>query len=333
LNKKIKTGLQIFIFTGLGIFLVWLSIKNVSIKDIQSAFARTNGFYIALCFITGILSHVSRAMRWQLALEPLGYKPGFLNSFSAVMIGYVVNYAIPRLGEVTRCTVLSRYSNIPFEKNLGTVLTERIIDVLTMTLVLTLTLIFQFDSFYEISKEFVLIPISNKFSPLLKHTSFVVIFTLVLLSSIIILFLKRKMLMQQLKGRLGKFVKGFSDGLQSVTKVRSPLQYLFHSVFIWAMYYVGIYVCFFCLTETATLGWKEALSILLVGTIGVIFTPGGLGAYHAMVGQVLLYYGMSKVIAVAFPWIVWGTGFVVILLFGLIGFILLPLINKNKSII
>lgn len=333
MNKKIKTGIQVFIFTGLGVFLVWLSLRNVSIEEIKNAFLRADYFYIGICFLTGLLSHISRAMRWQLALEPMGYKPGFLNAFSAVMIGYVVNYAIPRFGEITRCTVLSRYSNVPFEKNLGTVLTERIIDVLTMALVLILTLVFQFDSFYGICNKFVWLPIKTKIEPLLNKPVFLIISALVFLIILAFLFIKRKQIADKLKGRIGKFLGGFADGLRSVTQLKSPVQYVFHSIFIWLMYYVGIYICFFCLPETSNLGWQEALSILFVGTIGVIFTPGGLGAYHAMVGQVLLFYGMNSVISVAFPWIVWGTGFIVILLFGLIGFILLPLINKNKSLV
>ncbi len=332
MNKKLKSAFRFAFFLGLGIFLVWFSIKDISVDELYKSFAQADYFWAALSGLFGLLSHFSRTLRWKMLLAPLNHKPSNFNVFSAVMIGYLANYAIPKLGEITRCTVLTRYEKIPFQEGFGTVITERIIDVLTLFVVLILTLIFQFDSFIGISKEYILTPLSIKLSSLAEKPMLLgtIIFVVIILA--FFLFMKKSWIKNKVGGKLGGVLAGFLSGLKTISQLKNPYSFVFHSVFIWVMYYLGIYVCFFCFPETSHLGLKESLSILLCGTMGVIFTPGGLGAYHVIVRNVLTSLGIGLTIATAYPWIVWGTSFLVIIIPGAICLLLLPIINKEKIV-
>lgn len=330
-KQSIKSILTIIIFTGLGLFLVWLSLKDISKEEIFTAFSGADVKWIFACIIISLLSHVSRAIRWQILMEPLGHKTGFVNTFASVMIGYLANYGIPRIGEVTRCTVLAKYEKVPFQQGFGTVIIERTIDVVSLLLVLLLTLLFQFETFGGIIRENIYLPFQQKIGSITAKP--------LLLYSLIgagiiglgLLFLLRKKIKQLLSGKFGNLISGFADGIKSISKLHRPWQFLFHSFLIWALYYLGIFVCFYCYDETLILGWKECLAILLCGTFGVMVTTGGLGAYHIIVQNLLQLYGISLITSKAFPWIVWGSGFIVVIITGSLFLILLPIINKNKT--
>ena len=312
--------------------LVWLSVKDMSKEDVTSAFKRANYFWIALAFIACILSHVSRAMRWQMMMKPMGYKLSFKNSFLSIMVGYLANLGLPRAGEISRSTIVAKYEKIPFQTALGTVVTDRIIDTLSLLVVMCLALIFQFNEFYKLLNEQIFQPAFAKIIALSNSpkilTALAVLFILVSLG----LFLFREKIKVFFNTKVGGLIKGFGEGLASVRNVKSFWIFLFHSVFIWTMYFLGIYFCFFCLPETSHLGFKACLALLLCGTFGVIFTPGGLGAYHGIIAAILIStYGIDTNIAKIFPWLPWGTGFVAIILFGFASLILLPFVNREKN--
>ena len=147
-NKLFVDILKTTIFLGIGILLIWLVVRNLTEKDkteILSSFSQANYGVILLVMILGIFSHVSRAIRWQIMIEPLGHKPSFLNTFMAVMVGYLANLAVPRIGEVTRCGVLKRYENLPLDSVFGTVVVERIMDTILLMIVSIITIVWQFD--------------------------------------------------------------------------------------------------------------------------------------------------------------------------------------------
>lgn len=323
--------MQLILFAAIGGGLVWLSIHNIPDSEIETtkqSFRNADYFIVTLSAIISILAHVVRAWRWNSMLQPLGHSITFKNSFAAVMIGYVVNYAVPRGGELSRCGVATQYEKVPFAAALGTVITERIVDVLMLLVLFLITLAVQFSELTGLTHKYVLDPLALKLSSN-KNLLYIAIAGLVLLVAAILVL--RKKLKAMLTGKMGAMLKNFGDGLKSVKDVKSPALFAVQSFLIWFLYFLSLYVCFWCFEETRVLGIKPALSVLLFGTLGVAISPGGVGAYQIIATQVLLFYGVSNSISISFPWIVWGAQFIAIIVIGALCFLLLPLLNRNTN--
>lgn len=334
MKSKTKSIIQTLVLSALGVVFVWFAYGQIAEKkeEIISAFANANYFWVFLCAFIAFLSHIIRAYRWNYLLEPLGHKISFFNASAAVFIAYFGNYApVMRLGEVYRATIIDRYEKIPFQTGFGTIITERLVDTILLFVIFGLTLLFQFSELIGLSNEYIFDPMSAKFGAMSN-------FKLITLSVIGILFLAaflifRKKLAGMLRGKFGGFIKGFFDGLLSIRKMKNFWMFALLSVLIWTMYFYSTYFCLNALPETSGMGHKGCLTIMLFGTLGVVFSPGGLGAYHLIVTGILVYYGVDQVQAVAFPWLVWTASFIMISFFGLLSLILLPIINKNKDVV
>jgi glycosyltransferase 2 family protein len=319
------------VFSAIGAGLVWLSIHNIPDSEIETtkqSFKNADYFVVTLSAFISILAHVVRAWRWNSMLQPLGHSISFKNSFAAVMIGYVVNFAVPRGGELSRCGIATQYEKVPFASALGTVITERIVDLLLMLLLFFVTLVVQFKELTGLTTQYVLDPLSKKFS---ENQNLVYILIAIVVVFALVLFLLRKKIINLLTGKLGAILKNFGSGLRSVKDVKNPWLYIFQSLLIWFLYLMSLYVCFWCFDETKVLGLKPALSVLLFGTIGVAVSPGGVGAYQIISTQVLLFYGVVSSVSISFPWIVWGAQFIAIIIIGGLCFLLLPLLNREKD--
>jgi hypothetical protein len=334
LNPKVKSILQLVLFAAIGAGLVWLSIHNIPDKDIETtkqSFKDADYTIVTISAIISMLAHVMRAWRWNMLMEPIGHSISFKNSFAGVMIGYVVNYAVPRAGELSRCGVAAKYEKIPFAAALGTVITERIVDVILLLLLFFITLIVQFNELIGLTNLYVLHPLSTKLGGLLHNKLYLAILIIGTLAFIGALFVLRNKIKSLFTGKIGGLFKSFGDGLKSIKDLKRPWLFVFQSVSIWLMYFLSLYVCFYCFPETKVLGIKPALSVMLFGTIGVMVSPGGIGAYQLIATQVLVYYGVANGVAVAFPWITWGVQFIAILIIGGLCFLFLPLLNNNKQ--
>ncbi|MHB8259706.1 MAG: lysylphosphatidylglycerol synthase transmembrane domain-containing protein [Bacteroidia bacterium] len=334
MNPKVKSILQFVLFAAIGAGLVWLSIHNIPDKDIETtkqSFKDADYLIVTLSALISILAHVIRAWRWNSLLQPLGHSISFKNSFSAVMIGYMVNYALPRAGELSRCGIASKYEKIPFAAALGTVITERIVDVILLLILFFITLAVQFTELAGLTNLYVLQPLSHKLSNLANNKLYLAIIVASLIVCVGVLFILRKKIKSLLSGKIGGMLRNFGDGLKSIKDLKSPSLFVFQSILIWLMYFLSLYVCFFCFNETKTLGIKPALSVMLFGTIGVIVSPGGIGAYQLIATQVLIFYGVINSVSIAFPWITWGVQFIAILVIGGLCFLFLPLLNNSKD--
>jgi glycosyltransferase 2 family protein len=334
LSPKVKSTLQLILFAAIGVFLVWLSIHNIPDRDVETtkqSFKDADYLIVAISAIISLLAHVVRAWRWNSLLQPIGHSISFKNSFAAVMIGYLVNYAVPRAGEFSRCGIAAKYEKMPFAAALGTVITERIVDVILLLVLFFITLAAQFNELIGLTKLYVMQPLSAKFGGLMHHKMYLILIVIFLVAFVGALFVFRKKIKSLLTGKIGGMLKSFGDGLKSVKDLKSPGLFVFQSVLIWLMYFLSLYVCFFCFAETKTLGIKPALSVMLFGTIGVIVSPGGIGAYQLIATQVLLFYGVINSVSIAFPWIAWGVQFIAILVIGGLCFLLLPLLNNNQD--
>lgn len=335
MKSKTKSIIQFVVLLGLGILLVWLAFSQVAEKkdEIINAFTNANYFWVFISTLIGFASHFLRAYRWNYLLEPLGHKTTLFNSNAAVFIGYFANYGLPRMGEISRCTIADRYDKVPFQVGFGTVVTERIIDFILLIFIFVMTMVFQFTELAGLLSKYIFVPLSAKLHGLSEKPVLAVTILLIVGGGAIVLFLLRKKIMSKLKGKFGSVIKGFIEGLSSVRKMRNFASFVGLSLLIWASYFYSLYFCLKALPETAVINQSQCLTLMLFGTVGVIFTPGGLGAYHIIISEILIFYGIEQVPAVAFPWLVWTSQFILITVLGLISMAALPLVNKKKHVV
>jgi uncharacterized protein (TIRG00374 family) len=316
LNNTVKKSLKIVLPLALGGFLVWYSLSNISIDVLIGYFKNAKYSWIFLGLFFGVLSHLSRAYRWKFMLEPIGYKPKFTNSVLAVLIAYLVNLAIPRSGEVSRAAVMANYENVPFEKGFGTIVAERIADLIMMLIIVAITLFVQFDFIYDL--------LTKNFDP----TKII----LLLVALIIGFFVFSSFVKKAKKGFLLKiktFVAGLVEGVTSIFKMKSKWAFIFHTVFIWAMY-----VAMFWATIPAIDGLNVPIGGVLIGFIAggfsIAATNGGVGLYPIAVAGAFALFGIDEEPANAFGWIMWTAQTAMIVIFGGLSFLVLPIYNKNK---
>ncbi|WP_408648492.1 lysylphosphatidylglycerol synthase transmembrane domain-containing protein [Tenacibaculum pacificus] len=301
----------------MGGFLVWYSISKISIDILIEYFKEANYSWIVLGLFFGILSHLSRAYRWKFLLEPMGYKPDFGNSTLAVLVGYLVNLALPRAGEVSRAAVMTNYENIPFEKAFGTIVAERIADVIMMLSIITITLFLQFDFIYNL--------LTQNFDPIRIG---------IILSVLILGFYLLTRYVKKASSGIGlkikTFISGLVEGVTSIFKMKNKWAFIFHTVFIWLMY-----VLMFWATIPAISGLNVPLGGVLIGFIAggfsIAATNGGIGLYPIAVAGALALFGVSEEPATAFGWIMWTAQTAMIIIFGGLAFLFLPIYNKNKK--
>ena len=313
---NIKKILKIILPLILGGFLVWYSLSNISIDVLIGYFKEANYNWIFLGLFFGILSHLSRAYRWKFMLEPLGFRPKFTNSVLAVLVGYLVNLALPRAGEVSRALVLTNYEDVPFEKGFGTIVAERIADLIMMLCIITITLFVQFDFIYEL--------LTKNFDPTKIIIGLVI---LVIGFYIFSSFVKKAKSGFLLK--IKTFASGLLEGVTSIFKMKNKWAFIFHTVFIWAMY-----VAMFWATIPAIEGLNVPLGGILIGFIAggfsIAATNGGVGLYPIAVAGALALFDIPTEPATAFGWIMWTAQTAMIIVFGGLAFFLLPIYNKNK---
>jgi uncharacterized protein (TIRG00374 family) len=335
LKKQAGNILKFIFFLGLGVFLVWLAIKDKSEEELHSikqALEQADYRWIGLSFIVTAFSHLFRAWRWKLLLAPLGHNPKSSNTFFSVMVGYLANLALPRLGEVTRCGMLNQYEKIPFTEGFGTVIAERALDLVCLILIFFITLFIEFEKIYGIANELIFKTVSDKGHLLLKNEVLLIVVFAFILAILSIFFYFRKKIRTILSSKISGFINGLWQGLLSIKHVNQPFKFIFHTLLIWLMYILQVYVCFFSFPETTHLSFVVAMVVTVFGSLGVIAVPGGTGAYQAIVIQILTsVYLISVTSAFAFAWAVWSSQIIIIILLGVISLILLPLLNKKKE--
>ena len=334
-SARLKPILQFVLLLGIGVAFIWFSFKDITEEEktsIINALKSANYFWVGLSIGVSFLSHFLRAWRWNLLLEPSGHSTKLVNALCHVLIGYFANYGIPRMGEITRCTLATKYDKVPFEVGLGTVITERIIDLLLFFIIFLLTLLFQFQKLGALAYEYVLDPMREKFAGLTGNPLLLSLLIIVFVGGAIGLFLLRKKINALLTGKIGGMIKGILDGLSSVMKLKRPFAFILMSLGIWLCYFYSLYICMLAIPGTANLGQSVALTLLLFGTIGVMFSAGGLGAYPAILGGILMAsYKVVKADAYALPWLSWTGQFALVVALGTISLIVLPLYNKHKK--
>ena len=336
MNKRVRTILQYCFFFSLGIFFAWLSLKNLDaekMSQIRLAFYNAEHWLIIPVFGILFLSHYVRALRWRLLMEPLGYFPSRANTFFAVLIGYMVNQGVPRLGEVVKCTVLARYEKIPADKLIGTIILERIIDAITLLLIFGITLALQPQLYSQITTAFFTSgDAATASSSSISSTTVTLIITGLIILLILAWMIIRKKRISDL-GAIGwRIWRSILQGVGAIRHLRKRKQFIFLTIALWTLYVSGGYIGFMAFRETAGYGIREAFTVLSAGSIGMIASPGGIGAYAFLIQKTMQVYGLAEGVALAFGWILWLAQTAVILIGGLISFAAIPYYNKKKEI-
>ena len=288
------------------------------IDKIKISFEKANYYYILLSLIIACVGYWSRAYRWKFALNHLGYDTKFSTNFFTVCVSYLVNLTVPRSGEISRAALLKKYENVPFDKAFGTIVAERIVDLLIFFLFVFIGFVSQFDKIYQ----FLLSENVSFQSLIITAIVGVILFFVFILIWIyaewqIILKLKKKL-------------SGLVEGITTVYKMKDKWKYLFHSFFIWFSYLMMFYVAVFALPETSEINFDIVIMGFIFGSLAVGFSNGGLGAYPFSIALIFSLYGITKDVGTAFGWLVWTSQTILTILLGLISYVLLPVLNRNK---
>lgn len=328
MKQKLLKVLKFFIFLAIGCFLFWLVYKDQDVNRIKLILEnKVDYIWVWLSLIMGIFSHISRTLRWSLMIEPLGKKPRTLNVFLSVMVGYLMNLVIPRMGEISRCGVLARYEKMSFSKLLGTVVTERIIDVIMLLILTLIVVVSQFGKIIQFLR--------NNPDILAKadHILFSPILIVVIILIIAIVFIFRKNILKlDLFEKLKNIIKNFAEGLKSINKMENKGWFLFHTIFIWLMYYLMLYVVFFSFDFTSHLSPIAGLTTFVLASFGMVApVQGGIGAWHFMAIQSLMVYGVAKSDGVIFAFLAHSSMTALLVVMGLISLMVLPFVNKRNQ--
>jgi len=335
MKAKFLTILKYLFLLGLGGFFVWLSVRNLDAdkwEQIKGAVARGRKWVILPVILFLLLAHYSRAMRWKLLMEPLGYKPSNFNAFATVMIGYLVNAGAPRLGEVFKCTLLARYEKFKVDKLIGTILIERAVDLVCLIIVFVLAIILQGDIFGHMMTDLLKNFFHDKTGNLSQRKLLIALGVFILFLILFYIVLKRFGHIDII-ARIKKVIKNIIHGLSSIRYLQHKGLFIFHSLLIWSMYLLASTAGLYALKETQYLGIPGGLAALVVGTIGIILTPNGIGAYPALIAQLLGFYGLDPdTTGNASGWLMWAAQTAIILIGGMVCFGMISRYNKKRKI-
>ncbi len=331
-----KSALRYIISLGLAGGLIWFVFKDINLDDMLKRFAQADWRWIALSCVLLIFAHITRAWRWGMLMEPLGYKPKLLNSTVSVLTGYFANYIVPRMGEVTRCGTLYRLEKIPVNLSFGTVVAERIFDVIILVLMIGLNFILEFDRLSSFFTEIFQSKIQGNGQPQAGPNVLLIIGGFIFLAGIIAVIvilrsasLRDKLMQNTVIQKIVGFLQGMLEGLLSVRKLKNPGLFFLSTLMIWVFYYLVSYVLFFCIPETSNLGMLAGLTLLVVGAIGMTApTQGGIGAYHLLVGSVMVLYGLTQKDGITLATFIHGTQMLFMLVIGAFAFLFVLVQNK-----
>ncbi len=332
MNRRLRTILQYIFFFSLGFFFVWLSVKDVGRAErsqIRSALQHARFFLAVPVFCILLLSHYVRAVRWRLLIRSLGYNPSKANTFFAVMIGYIVNQAVLRLGEVMKCTILARYEKVPADKLVGTIILERLIDAITLVFVLIVTSIIQPSLYDELLDKMFHTQGAAGGKKIPGYIILLILFGVVVLVIVLWMIIKKKNI-NDVIATIRKIIKRVWEGISAIRHLRKRKLFILYTLLLWTLYLSGGYIGFYALQETEQYGIREAFTVLSAGSVGMTITPGGIGGYAYLLEQVMQVYGLPGGVALAFGWLLWLSNTTVIIIGGLFSFVALPLYNKKR---
>ncbi len=334
MKKKLLSFCNFLAFFLLGFFLLWLVFRKVNIGNVVDQIFKANYWWILLSFFAAIISHLSRAIRWNILIDAMGYKTRTRTTFYAVMVGYFANLALPRLGEVSRCGVLSKRENIPFDSLLGSVVAERVFDLIVLILMIVFVIAFQFEVVGGFVSKVIFDPLLSKFS----NNLFGIIIFLACLSVVIIALVilyrifKPRFQHSPIYIKTKSFLEGFFNGVKTIKSLKRRGAFLFFTFMIWLMYFFMTYLVFFSMEATSHLTPIDGLTVLILGSMGMVApVPGGLGAYHFIVKATLFeIYKIPNEIAASWATLIHASQSLMIIILGSFSYFMLVSARKGK---
>lgn len=320
MKTPIRKFLSLIIPLLIGIGIIYYQFTTLTpneLEKIKISFLKADYFYVFLSLFVALFGYWSRAYRWKFALQHLGYQTKFRNDLMTVCVSYLVNLTIPRSGEISRAALLKKYENVPFDKAFGTVVAERIVDMLIFLLFVAVGFVSQYDKIYSF-----LLEKNVKFETLIWVS--IAGFLMFIIFILVWIYAEWKIIL-----KLKQKLSGLIEGMQSILKMKDKWNYIFHSFFIWFSYLIMFYVTIFALPETTNISFDVVVMGFIFGTLAVGFTNGGLGAYPLAIAMIFSLYGISNDISVAFGWLIWTSQTLLTIFLGLLSYLLLPVLNKK----
>lgn len=320
MSPKTKKTLRIALPVVLAVFFGWYTFSKLPIDQIIPYFKTAHYGWIFLGMSLGLFSNLSRAYRWKYLLAPMGYCLKYPNSIMAVFITYLANYGIPRSGEVLRAAVLTNYEGVPFQKAFGTIIAERMADLIVLLSIVAITLLIQFDFIFQL--------LEKSFQPK-KLILFAVIG--IVFCTMIFLYLKKSQSKIALKVR--NFVKGLLEGILSIFKMEHKWAFIFHTLFIWVMYVMMFYVTTLAVDDLRGVSIGALLIAFIAGSFTIAATNGGIFVYPLAIGAAFSLFDIPENPSIAFGWIIWASQTLMIIVLGSLSFLFLPIYNRKNKII
>jgi uncharacterized membrane protein YbhN (UPF0104 family) len=321
-----KKLLRYSVFVLIAAFFIFMAFREVKPAELWAKIQQANFVWIGLAWLAGMISNYSRAARWLIIAQPLGFKPRLSSSFHGVMVSYLVNFAIPRGGELTRAAMLSKSEKMPLGTVIGSVVAERVMDLIFMGLVVLLALGFQ----YDIITQFFAASGGNGTEGGNSSALFMILGILGLLGILFLIYRNRFNHIALIR-KVNELFNSFIEGIRGLTKITRPWAFLIHSIIIWLMYYLMVYFCFFCIPETSGLGMAAGLTVLVTSTLAVILpSPGGIGTFHFFVPIGLALYGIDPTDGLTYATIAHAAQMLMFIIFGTISLISMIVIQRKE---
>ena len=331
MKKKILSVIQYIFFLFIGLLLLWLVFRKLDLNEVLNEIRTARYEWLLLSFIFGILSHIARAIRWNILIKSMGYETRVSTTFYAVMTGYLANAAFPRLGEVSRCAALSKKTNVPFVSLFGTVISERVFDFIILILILLAAFFLQIDFLKNFADKYFLSSFDGMASG--RNILFLILGVVIVIGLPIILF---KVFHERIREialfrKVSNFLRGLVDGIRTIQRMKQKFAFIFWTLVIWTMYVLMTYVGFFALSETSHLNFGDGVTIMAIGSLGIVApVPGGIGAYQFIVTAMLVeIYGIAFEPAASFSIILWFTQTILIITVGVFSYYML-MFKKSK---
>jgi uncharacterized protein (TIRG00374 family) len=335
MKKFLIILLKYVIAFGIGIALIWWSLRDITVDNaaaIKDIMRQARYWLIAPVFILLLFSHYIRALRWKQIIEPMGYHPPVFDLLCGILIGYIGNQLIPRAGEILRCTVISKEQKIPVEKLLGTIIAERMIDILCLALLSCFIFFIEYEYVHVYASQVIHSFSVNLFQGNKLYHWLIVLFAIALIFVVVSIIKKRSKRWGSFFTRL---IQGLWQGSTSMRNLKRKWLFIAYTLLIWLCYISATWVGCFALQQTHHLGITTSIAMLVFGSFGIIIAPGGLGAYPFAIQKTLMYYGIQYTVAIAFGWLLWLAQFMFTIIFGAIAYIAINIksgINEKHSI-
>ncbi len=336
MKKTIIQALKFLGFLALGVLLLFFAFRGIAVDELADTLRGARWGWIGLSLLFALISFFLRARRWVLLVEPLGYKPSYFNTYHALMIGYLSNYALPRLGEVTRCVTLGRREKIPVDSLIGTVIVERVIDLVMLFLILLALMVSWVEKFGGFFGELVYAPIRQKAIDTFGGAWLLwVIIAATLLLLLGVLYMLRSRLTHFLVYRKTReIILGILKGLKTIYTMKGKWEFILHSLLIWFFYILMTWMVVFALEETAGLTFIDGMFLLVAGGLGMSApVTAGFGAYHWITSRGLMFvYDLPLEVGGAYAILAHESNSLLTILLGIISYLTLTMTRRKQTL-